>query len=131
LKGEKYQGFMPGNDSIVLIGEQYQMDWLDKFFDELVLYHAELADGTTLINDAVRYGWQGNLWHCRLTHGLITEENPFSLACERREPARDSLYELALSDMRVFCQLFNMRLDNPVLMNFRHDSAMAMAAANM
>ncbi len=104
------------------------MDWISKFTDELVLYHAELADGTTLINEAVRYGWQGNLWHCRLTHGLVMEENPFSLACERREPARDSLWELAMGDMRVFCQLFRMGLDNPVLMDFRHDSPMARSA---
>lgn len=105
------------------------MEWLDKFLDELILYHAELADGTTLINDAVRYGWQGNLWHCRLTHGLVMEENPFSLACERREPAHDSLWTLAENDIRVFRQLFNMRLDNPVLMDFRHDSQMARSPA--
>lgn len=105
------------------------MEWLDKFLDELILYHAELADGTTLISDAVRLGWQGNLWHCRLTHGLIMEENPFSLACERREPDRDSLYQLALSDMGVFKELYRMRLDNPVLMDFRHDSAMARSPA--
>lgn len=105
------------------------MEWLDKFLDELILYHAELADGTTLINEAVRYGWQGNLWHCRLTHGLIMEENPFSLACERKSPERDSLWQLALNDMRVFQQLFRMRLDNPVLMDFRHDSAMARSPA--
>ena len=105
------------------------MEWLDKFLDELMLYHTELADGTTLINEAVRYGWQGNLWHCRLTHGLVMEENPFSLACERREPARDSLYELAMSDIRVFQQLYRMGLDNPVLMDFRHDSTMARSPA--
>ena len=105
------------------------MEWIDRFLDDLVLYHAELADGTTLINDAVRLGWQGNLWHCRLTHGLVMEENPFSLACERRETDRDSLYELALGDMRVFCELFRMRLDNPVLMDFRHESAMARSAS--
>lgn len=105
------------------------MEWLDKFLDELILYHAELADGTTLINDAVRYGWQGNLWHCRLTHGLVMEENPFSLACERREPMRDSLWTLAENDIRVFRQLYNMRLDNPVLMDFRHDSQMARSPA--
>ena len=105
------------------------MEWLDKFLDELVLYHAELVDGTTMIGEAVRYGWQGNLWHCRLTHGLIMEENPFSLACERRAPDHDSLWQIALGDMQVFRELFRMRLDNPVLMDFQHDSAMAWSPA--
>lgn len=101
------------------------MDWIDKFLDELILFHASLADGTTLISEAVRLGWQGNLWHCHLTHSLVMDENPFSLSCERRAPARDSLWELALADMGVFRQLFRMRLDNPILMDFRHDSGMA------
>ena len=107
------------------------MESLDKFLgeDELFFYHAELTDGAALIHEAVRYGWQGNLWHCRLTHGLIMEENPFALACERREPVRDSLWQLALGDMRVFLRLYHMRLDNPILMDFRHDSAMARSPA--
>ncbi|MGM9615006.1 MAG: ATP-binding protein [Oscillospiraceae bacterium] len=98
------------------------MDWINKFLDELILYHADLPDGTTLISEAVRRGWQGNLWHCHLTYCLVMDENPFALACERRTPDHDSLWELAKSDLGVFQQLFRMRLDNPTLMNFRHDS---------
>ena len=105
------------------------MEWIDKFLDELTLYHAELRDGTTLVTEAVHYGWQGNLWHCALTHGLIAEANPFSLACERRAPAHDSLWTLALRDMGVFHQLFQMRLDDPVLMDFHHTSPVAESPA--
>lgn len=101
------------------------MDWINKFLDELILYHADLPDGTTLLGEAVHRGWQGNLWHCHLTYCLVTDENPFALACERRQPAQDSLWELARSDMGVFQQLFRMRLDNPTLMAFRHDSPAA------
>lgn len=101
------------------------MDWINKFLDDLILYHADFPDGTTLIGEAVRRGWQGNLWHCHLTWCLITDENPFVLACERRRPDRDSLWELAKADLGVFQQLYRMRLDNPILMDFRHDSPAA------
>ena len=101
------------------------MELLYKYPDEPILYCAEPADGAALVSEAVRYGWQGNLWHCHLTHGLIMAENPFSLACERRDAPSDSLYELALEDMRVFRELFRMRPDPPILESFRHDSAMA------
>ena len=98
------------------------MAWLDHYTDNLILYHAEVVDGTVLVNEAVRRGWQGNLWHCHLVEHLIMDENPFALACERRDPVRDSLYELALNDMDVFVNLFQVQLDNPILMNFRHKS---------
>ena len=104
------------------------MDWLQTFIDQLILYHADIVDGTTLLQEAVRFGWQGNLWHCHLTLSLVADENPFALACERRQPVRDSLYELALGDMEVFQRLFAVRLDNPILMDFRHESAAAAAA---
>lgn len=45
-----------------------------------------------LVQEAVKHGWQGNLWHCWLTCLLAENENPFSLACERRQPPRDSLW---------------------------------------
>ena len=86
------------------------------------MYHTELSDGTTLVTEAVRRGWQGNLWHCHLTYSLLTDENVFALACERRTPARDSLWTLALRDMGVFVNLFRMQLDDPILMGFRHSS---------
>ena len=98
------------------------MEWFDRFLDDLILYHTEAADGTTLVGEAVRLGWQGNLWHCHLTLSLLADENPFSLACERCAPVQDSLYELALHDMDVFVRLFHMRLDNPIMMDFRHES---------
>ena len=105
------------------------MEWIDRFLDELTLYHTELSDGTALVTEAVRRGWQGNLWHCHLTYSLLADTNVFALACERRAPARDSLWALALRDMGVFENLFRMRLDDPVLMDFRHESAVTKTPA--
>ena len=104
------------------------MDWLNNFIENLILYHADVVDGTTLLQEAVRFGWQGNLWHCHLTLSLLADENPFALACERRKPIRDSLYELALKDMEIFQRLFGVTLDNPILMDFRHESSVSATA---
>ena len=100
------------------------MEWFDKFLDELTLYHPRTPDSASLIGDAVRRGWQGNLWHCNLAYSLLAEPNVFSLACERRAPVRDSLWQVALRDMEVYAQLFGIRLDDPILADFRHESAM-------
>ena len=100
------------------------MEWIDKFLDELTLFVPETPDSTTLITRAVDRGWQGNLWHCSLACSLIGEPNVFSLACERRTPARDSLWTVALRDMAVYRNLFNIRVEDPVLADFHHESPM-------
>ncbi len=76
-----------------------------------------------LLTEAVRSGWQGDLWRCCLTQALVESENPFSLACERREAVRDSLWDIALTDMAVYKALFDLTLPaafGPVR-DFRHD----------
>lgn len=88
----------------------------------LCLYRAELPDAPALVAEAVRRGWQGNLWHCYLTWCLLADENVFALACERRTPARDSLWALALRDMAVFAALFRREQGDPILASFHHES---------
>ncbi|MBR0149920.1 MAG: ATP-binding protein [Synergistaceae bacterium] len=64
-----------------------------------------------LITDAFRNGYaSGNIWQNYLTHFILTNENFFSLACERRDPPQDSLRDIALHDFEVFMRLFT--LDN-------------------
>lgn len=83
-----------------------------------------------LLDMAVSGGWQGNLWHCLLTHTLLAGENAFSLACERREAPRDSLWDLALEDMEIYRTLF---LSPPPLpqpfLGFHHESPAAESPA--
>ena len=79
-----------------------------------------------LVSIAAKEGWQGNLWHCCLTQALVESENPFSLACERRPAPADSLWELALEDMELFCSLFALELNEgpwELLRRFRVDRA--------
>lgn len=110
--------------------------------DSLLLYRLDPqcvslrgnAFTSMLVNLAVERGWQGNLWHCWLTHLLVENENPFSLACERREAARDSLWQLALKDMEVFFDAFHQAVDIPgwdVLRDFRHGTPDSVASALM
>ena len=97
--------------------------------DQLVLYRpagdsllsrlAPALDGTAsaasalglLLSQAAERGWQGDLWHCALAQTLAESENAFSLACECRQAVRDSLWDVALEDMKVFRVLFD--LDMP------------------
>ena len=70
-------------------------------------------------------GWQGDLWHCCLAQALVGSENPFSLACERRQAPQDTLYALALRDMERLRALFDAPLPDadawPLLRDFHHE----------
>ena len=48
-----------------------------------------------------------NLWHNYLTFYLITNENPFSLTCEKVGANDGSVNEFAKNDFKVFMNLFN------------------------
>ena len=49
----------------------------------------------------------GNLWHNYLTYFLLSNENVFSLSCERREASEYSLKFLAEHDFDIFMRLFS------------------------
>ena len=60
-----------------------------------------------LIELAVTYGFQGNLYHCFLAFCLANHENAYSTSCEITGPAGGSLDALALHDFRIFKELFD------------------------
>ena len=64
----------------------------------------DAADMTRcLVSFATEFGLEGNIWHQWLTYSLMTDENPFSLACERRKIREDStLLKLARPDLAQF-----------------------------
>ena len=51
---------------------------------------------------------RGNLWHNYLTYFILSNENVFSLSCERREAPENSLKKLVLHDLGIFMQLFSL-----------------------
>lgn len=60
-----------------------------------------------LIELAVTYGFQGNLYHCFLAFCLANHENAYSTSCEILGPAGGSLDALARHDFQIFKELFD------------------------
>lgn len=53
------------------------------------------------------YAFDKNLWHNYLTYLLITNENPFSLTCEKVGANDGSVNYFAKNDFKQFMELFN------------------------
>ena len=88
----------------------------------LLLYHISLPKPSELLEEAVQKGWQGNLFHCSLAYQLLTDENVFTLSCERRDIKKDSLYALALQDLEQIRLLYQAEKDHSPLSCFTHSS---------
>lgn len=59
-----------------------------------------------LLEVATQYGFDKNLWHNYLTFLLITNENPFSLTCEKIGANEGSVNYFAENDFEAFKALF-------------------------
>ncbi len=55
---------------------------------------------------ATDYGFDKNLWHNYLTYLLITDENPFSITCEKVGASDGSVNYFAKNDFKAFMELF-------------------------
>lgn len=53
------------------------------------------------------YGFNKNLWHNYLTFYLVTNENPFSITCEKVGANDGSVNNFAKNDFKIFMNLFN------------------------
>ena len=56
---------------------------------------------------ATAYGFDENLWHNYLTFYLVTNENPFSITCEKVGANEGSVNHFAKNDFRAFLALFH------------------------
>ena len=56
---------------------------------------------------ATDYGFDENLWHNYLTFYLVTNENPFSITCEKVGANEGSVNHFAQNDFAVFKTLFD------------------------
>lgn len=64
-----------------------------------------------LVELAVEYGFEGNLWHCFLALCLADNENAYTATCEIRGNAGGTLDMLAKNDYRIFKALFDYDLE--------------------
>ncbi len=60
---------------------------------------------------ATDYGFDDNLWHNYLTFLLMTDENPFSITCEKTGAQDGSVNYFAKSDFKEFKKLFDYSFD--------------------
>lgn len=60
-----------------------------------------------ILEIATDYGFDKNLWHNYLTFLLITNENPFSITCEKVGANVGSVNMFAKNDFKVFKSLFD------------------------
>ena len=56
---------------------------------------------------ATEYAFDKNLWHNYLTFLLITDENPFSITCEKVGASDGSINDLVKNDFQEYMYLFN------------------------
>lgn len=60
-----------------------------------------------LLNLATEFGFDHNLWHNYLTYFMITNENSFSITCEKIGANKGSVNHFAKNDFKAFKALFD------------------------
>ncbi len=90
----------------------YQFGEIFRRFDEKSSSKPELIKDIytqlkRLLIVATDYGFNHNLWHNYLTFFIVTNENPFSITCEKVGANDGSVNHFAKNDFRVFKNLFD------------------------
>lgn len=96
-----------GPENILLKLADIFSDWDHHRCENPELIRRIYAEVKRILDVATRYGFDDNLWHNYLTFLLITNENSFSLTCERVGASEGSVNHFAKADFRVFKALFD------------------------
>ena len=96
-----------GEDSILLRLSGIFFDWEQQKCDKSALIRRIYVEIKRILDLATTYGFNTNLWHNYLTFVLITNENSFSLTCERVGASEGSVNHFAKADFRIFKNLFD------------------------
>lgn len=103
---------------LILYGDMDRDCILYQFGEIFRRFDAKLSAKPELIQDiytqlkrllivATDYGFNHNLWHNYLTFFMVTNENPFSITCEKVGANDGSVNHFAKNDFRVFKNLFD------------------------
>ena len=103
---------------LILYGDMDQDCILYQFGEIFRRYDENTSSNPELIKDiytqlkrllivATDYGFNYNLWNNYLTFYLVTNENPFSITCEKVGANDGSVNHFAKNDFRVFQNLFH------------------------
>ena len=96
-----------GDDSILLRLSEIFFDWDHRRCEKPELIRRIYVEIKRILDLATSYGFDSNLWHNYLTFVLITNENSFSLTCERAGASDGSVNHFAKADFRIFRNLFD------------------------
>ena len=96
-----------GEDSILLRLSGIFFDWEQQKCEKSALIRRIYVEIKRILDLATTYGFDTNLWHNYLTFVLITNENSFSLTCERAGASEGSVNHFAKADFRIFKNLFD------------------------
>ena len=103
--------------SELILYRSFNEDVFEKMVNAANTYDSGDCDREALINDiyhcineivsiARDHGFEGNLWHGYLTYLLTTNENAFSMSCEKQGAIEGSLNDLALHDLEIFREAY-------------------------
>ena len=99
-------GDMPKDSILMELSDIFkQMDNETQSRDELVT--RVFTQVKHLLQVATDYGFDCNLWHNYLTYLLMTDENPFTLTCEKVGANEGSVNYFAKGDFKAFKALFD------------------------
>ncbi|MCH5280313.1 MAG: ATP-binding protein [Lachnospiraceae bacterium] len=99
-------GTMPQDSILVQLGDICREARTGNFDrDELVTRVYQQVK--RILITATDYGFDDNLWHNYLTYLLITDENPFSITCEKTGAKDGSVNQFAKNDFKAFMDLFH------------------------
>ena len=79
----------------------------NKTFDDEQIRSLILDELYEIIKLGNLYGFESNLWTSYLIYLLATNENPFTLAAERKGIVNDTLKTFALNDFEIFIKLIH------------------------
>ena len=96
-----------GEDSILLRLSEIFFDWEQRKCEKSALIRRIYVEIKRILDLATTYGFDTNLWHNYLTFVLITNENSFSLTCERAGASEGSVNHFAKADFCIFKNLFD------------------------
>ena len=81
---------------------------LGKTKEYKIINKIKTAEGLAeLIELAEKHSFCGNLWHCFMAYLIMTDENPFSVGCERRQVPDNALTQTVKADFDELYTLFN------------------------
>lgn len=96
-----------GKDSILVRLADILRDWEQGSPDRDDLVRRIYAEIKRILDLSTACGFDENLWQCYLTWVLMTNQNSFTLTCERVGAVEGSVNHFAKSDFEVFRRLFH------------------------